>query len=107
MNGAYAAALLASATCLVLLDIRFGLVFRRKPLIAVAVLAIGVVFFVLWDVVGISLGVFHHVDSRWASGVLLAPEFPIEEIFFLFFLSYLTLVLLSGWGRWRESASVR
>ncbi|KDA05621.1 C50 carotenoid epsilon cyclase [Microbacterium sp. CH12i] len=103
MNGVYAVSLMISAACLVLLDIRFDLVFRRKPLAAGLALAIGIVFFVVWDAVGISLGVFHHIDSRWATGVLLAPAFPLEEIMFLGFLSYLTLILLSGWRRWRDS----
>ncbi|MGM7696854.1 lycopene cyclase domain-containing protein [Microbacterium sp. A84] len=102
MSGVYAASLLVSAACLVLLDLRFALVFRRSPLLGGAVLVIGVVFFIAWDAVGIGLGVFRHLDSRWATGILLAPEFPVEELLFLGFLCYLTLILLSGWQRWRE-----
>jgi hypothetical protein len=30
------------------------------------------------------------------TGVVLAPEFPLEEVFFLLFLCYLTLVLVVG-----------
>ncbi|MDQ0643360.1 lycopene cyclase domain-containing protein [Microbacterium murale] len=107
MNLVYAAALLISLACLVLLDLRFTLVFRRTPAIAAGVLLIGVVFFIAWDAVGISLGVFRHVDSRWATGILLAPQFPLEELLFLVFLGYLTLVLLSGWRRWRAKRSTR
>ncbi|WP_404436816.1 lycopene cyclase domain-containing protein [Microbacterium aerolatum] len=102
MSAVYAVSLVVSTACLVLLDVRFGLVFRRRPLIATATLAIGVVFFVAWDAVGIGLGVFRHLDSSWATGILLAPEFPLEELLFLLFLCYLTLILLSGWRRWRE-----
>jgi lycopene cyclase domain-containing protein len=101
VNLVYAAALLVSLACLVLLDVRFALVFARTPRISSIVLLIGLVFFIVWDVVGISLGVFRHVDSRWASGVLLAPQFPLEELLFLVFLCYLTLVLLSGWRHLR------
>jgi len=101
VNLAYTAALLASLACLVLLDLRFALVFRRRPAIAAGVLLIGVAFFMVWDAVGISLGVFRHVDSRWATGILLSSQFPLEELLFLVFLSYLTLVLLNGWRHWR------
>ncbi|GAA1538329.1 lycopene cyclase domain-containing protein [Microbacterium ginsengiterrae] len=107
MSGVYAAALLVSTGCLVLLDVRFRLVFRRRPLVAAIALVIGLAFFIVWDAAGIALGVFRHVDSRWASGILLAPEFPIEELLFLAFLCYLTLILLSGWRRWREVRSPR
>lgn len=102
MSGVYTAALLVSAACMVLLDMRFRLVFRRRPVISAVALIIGMVFFIAWDAVGIGLGVFRHLDSRWATGILLAPDFPIEELLFLGFLSYLTLILLSGWQRWRE-----
>ena len=101
MNAVYAAALMISIAGMVALDVRFSLVLRRHPVRGAIALAIGLIFFLAWDAVGIAQGVFRHVDSQWASGVILAPEFPLEELLFLFFLSYLTLVLLSGWQRWR------
>lgn len=107
MNAAYAISLVASTACLVLLDVRFSLVFRRKPKLGAVALVIGVAFFVAWDAVGIGLGVFRHLDSAWATGVLLAPGFPVEELMFLIFLSYLTLVILSGWQSWREKVDAR
>ena len=107
MSGVYAASLIVSAACLVLLDVRFALVFRRRPMLAIAALATGAIFFIVWDVVGIRLGVFRHLDSAWATGILLAPAFPIEELLFLLFLTYLTLILLSGWQRWREKVAAR
>lgn len=107
MNGIYAASLLICAACLVLLDVRFRLVFCRRPMVGAIALVIGIGFFLVWDAVGIRLGVFRHLDSRWATGILLGPEFPIEELLFLGFLTYLTLILLSGWQRWREKAGGR
>jgi len=107
MSLVYAVALLLSGACLVLLDLRFGLVLRRRPVATAIALGAGLAFFVAWDAAGIALGVFRHVDSRWASGMLLAPEFPVEELLFLLFLSYLTLILLSGWRRWSESRDRR
>lgn len=107
MNLVYAAALVVSTACLVLLDLRYALVFRRRPLAGAAALVIGLLFFIAWDAAGIALGVFRHVDSRWATGVLLAPEFPVEELLFLVFLSYLTLIVLSGWQRLRTREGSR
>lgn len=107
MSVVYAASLIVSGLCLVLLDVRYSLVLRRRPLRAIAVLVVGVLFFIAWDAVGIGLGVFRHLDSTWATGVLLAPEFPVEELLFLTFLVYLTLILLSGWRRWREREDAR
>lgn len=92
----YLASLAASTGCMVLLDYRYRLAFFRVPIRALIALLAGLVFFITWDAVGISLGVFRHLDSVWASGILLAPEFPLEELFFLTFLTYLTLILLTG-----------
>ena len=68
MSLVYAAALVLSGACLVLLDLRFALVMRRRPAAAAIALVAGLAFFIAWDAAGIALGVFRHVDSRWASG---------------------------------------
>lgn len=107
MNLVYAASLLVSLACLIMLDVRFRLVFARAPVRSGIVLLIGLAFFIVWDAVGISLGVFRHVDSRWATGILLAPQFPLEELLFLVFLCYLTLVLISGWRHLRRRRAKR
>lgn len=96
MNVVYALALLGSALCLVILDVRFALVFRRRAVPAAFAMIVAMAFFIAWDALGIGLGVFRHLDSRWATGILLGPEFPLEELLFLAFLSYLTLILISG-----------
>jgi hypothetical protein len=49
-------------------------------------------FFLIWDVVGISGDLLQRrrsVDDR----VLLGPELPLEELFFLILLSYSTLIV--------------
>lgn len=96
MNYAYLAALLATLGCMVLLDWRFRLYFWRAPVRAALVLVSGVAFFVAWDLFGIGLGIFQRGETSFMSGILLAPEFPLEELFFLTFLCYLTMVLLFG-----------
>ncbi|MGN6427375.1 MAG: lycopene cyclase domain-containing protein [Leifsonia sp.] len=92
----YLAALLLALGAMVLLDRRFRLVFWRDTRRAAIVLAIGLVFFLAWDAAGIAFGVFARGASTYLSGVDIAPELPLEEVFFLTFLCYLTLVLLSG-----------
>ena len=54
---------------------------------------IGTAFFLLWDAVGITTGVFLKGDSSLFTGIDLAPELPLEELFFLAFLCYLGLVV--------------
>jgi lycopene cyclase domain-containing protein len=92
----YLACLLLSLGAMVLLDARFRLVFWRDPRRAGIVLALGLLFFLGWDAAGIALGVFSRGGSPFMTGVVLAPEFPLEEVFFLLFLCYLTLALVVG-----------
>jgi lycopene cyclase domain-containing protein len=76
-----------------LLDARFGLVLWRDRWRAVVVLATGIAFFLLWDVVAIAQDFYHRGDSEAMTGLLLAPELPVEELLFITFLCYVTLVL--------------
>jgi len=55
--------------------------------------AISVAIFLAWDIVGIANGIFFRGDAPHLSGLLLAPEVPLEELFFLILLSYNTLVV--------------
>ena len=52
----------------------------------------GVAFFLLWDVAGIAEGVFFRGSGPWMTGILLGPELPLEELFFLILLCYSTLI---------------
>ncbi|MGL4254748.1 lycopene cyclase domain-containing protein [Microbacterium sp.] len=95
MPGLYLAAILLSAVGVALLDRRWRLAAWASPGRAAAAVAIGTVFFLAWDAVGIATGVFVKGDSALLLGVDLAPHLPLEEPFFLAFLSYLALV---AWG---------
>jgi lycopene cyclase domain-containing protein len=55
--------------------------------------SISVTVFLVWDVVGILNGIFFRGDAPHLSGILLAPELPLEEVFFLTLLCYNTLVV--------------
>jgi len=111
MSIAYLGLLLAAIGCMVLLDLRFRLVLRApgvSPLRAAVVLVAGLVFFLAWDLAGIALGIFFRADNPVSTGIVLAPELPLEEVVFLAFLCYLTLVLYTAALRLVESrASAR
>ena len=99
MSVIYLLCLLGSLGAMVLLDRRFGLFFWSDARRAALVLVIGVVFFLIWDLFGIGLGIFFRGETALMTGLLLAPELPLEELFFLAFLCYLTMVLVTGTER--------
>jgi lycopene cyclase domain-containing protein len=86
VSGLYLAALLVSIAGLVVLDARFRLFLTAAPRRAAVVLAVGVVGFLLWDAAGVALRIFFEGDTGLLVGVDLAPEIPLEELFFLILL---------------------
>ncbi len=110
INFAYLVALAVALTGMVLLDRRFGLFFWRDARRAGIVLVTGVVFFLVWDLGGILLGIFFRGQTDFMTGLLIGPELPIEEVFFLTLLCYNTMnayTAAGDWldGRWRRRAS--
>jgi len=95
----YLLMLLLSLGGMAVLDWRFRLFFWRSPRRAALVLGIGVLFFLGWDLLGIGLGIFYRGETALMTGVQLAPELPLEEVFFLTFLCYLTMILMQGTRR--------
>lgn len=107
---AYFAALAVALTGMVLLDRRFSLFFWRDARRAAIVLPLGVAFFLVWDLGGILLGIFFRGQNEFMTGVLIGPELPIEEVFFLTLLCYNTMnayAAAGDWldGRWSRRAS--
>lgn len=100
MTFVYLLGLLIGLTGMVVLDLRFRLFFGRAPVRAAIVLVIGVAFFLAWDAAGIGLGIFFRGDPALLLGVQLAPELPLEELFFLTLLCYLTMNLYGAVSRW-------
>jgi lycopene cyclase domain-containing protein len=88
VNLLYLGALLVSLTGMVVLDVRFRLFFRAAPVRATIVMAAGIVFFLSWDLAGIGAGVFFRGNHGLLTGIQLAPELPLEELFFLALLCY-------------------
>ena len=96
MGFLYLGALLVSLAGMVVLDLRFRLFFAIAPVRAAIVLALGIAFFVVWDLAGIGAGIFFRGNPGLLTGVQVAPELPLEELFFLALLCYLTMNLY-GW----------
>jgi len=97
----YLGALLVSLAGLAVLDRRFGLAFWYDARRSAWTVGLGVVGFLLWDLAGLALGIFARGDSPHMTGVLLAPELPLEEAFFLALLCYVGLL---AW-RWFDRAA--
>ena len=100
LSFAYLTALVVSLLGLGLIDRRHGLaLFDGKVLRTLVTLAVGVVFFLAWDVAGITQGVFFRGVGPYQTGVLIGPELPLEEVFFLTLLCYVTLLSYLGVAR--------
>ncbi|WP_306349485.1 lycopene cyclase domain-containing protein [Glutamicibacter sp. MNS18] len=98
---AYLLTLLVLIGCMVLLDARYRLFVFHRPVPALLSLVLGTGIFVLWDVLAIAEGIFLHLESPWMTGIMVADQLPLEEIFFLFFLCYQTMILVNGWQLFR------
>jgi len=92
----YLAALLVAISGMVVLDVRFRLFFAMAPVRAAIVMVVGLAFFLAWDVAGITQGVFFRGNPGLLTGVLIAPELPLEEVFFLTLLCYTTMNLYAA-----------
>ncbi|WP_062517508.1 lycopene cyclase domain-containing protein [Demequina gelatinilytica] len=90
---AYLAALLVSLGGLGLLDRRYRLAVFDRPRAALLTLGATVGMLLLWDLIGVGLGIFFVGPSTWLTGIRIAPEVPLEEPVFLTLLAYQTLLL--------------
>lgn len=93
MSWAYLGLLLFSTAGMAIIDARFKLFWFAQPVRALIVHATGFVCLLAWDFVGIGTGVFNRGDSPYMTGLNVAPHLPVEELFFLFFLCWLTMNL--------------
>lgn len=93
MNWAYSAVLLFSTFGMIMLDQKYSLAFFNNSLRASLTVFIGVALFIAWDISGIIAGIFFTGPSPYITGIMLGPDFPLEELFFLVFLCYFTLII--------------
>jgi lycopene cyclase domain-containing protein len=103
----YLVALLVALTGMVVLDRRFRLFFWAAPRRAAVVMVLGLVFFVCWDLAGIGLGIFFRGETAFMTGLQVAPELPVEELFFLALLVYVTMDLYGAASRSSSAAKRR
>ncbi|WP_454049908.1 lycopene cyclase domain-containing protein [Cellulomonas sp. Marseille-Q8402] len=96
---AYLGALLVALGGLAIIDRRWQLAFWDRPRTAALCLVVGVVGFLLWDVAGLLLGIFARGESPHMTGLLLAPDLPVEEAVFLTLLCYNALLAWRGLDR--------
>ena len=99
MPGLYLGALLFSILGLSLLDRKYGLVFFANAKMAAVTTAVCVVFFSIWDAVGIANGIFFKGDNELLIGLEVFHEYPIEEAFFLTLLAYTGQIVAAAWSR--------
>ncbi|WP_166848604.1 lycopene cyclase domain-containing protein [Isoptericola sp. BMS4] len=95
MRWLYLACLLVSVAGTAAVDRRWRLFAFATPRRAAVTVACGVVFFLLADLAAIALGFYGRGGGAALSGIEVLPHLPIEEVVFVTFLCYLTMVL---WG---------
>ena len=91
----YLSMLLVSLLCLLLVDYRFKLAFFVNKKATIITLFFSVIVFVVWDLIGIKLGIFFEGNTSFLSDINIVKNLPIEEIFFLTLLCYTTLILMN------------
>lgn len=93
MSWLYLLAIVGSTACMGLVDHRWRLFVFARPGRALLLVVAGVVYFLTWDLLAIELDIYRRGESPAMTGVELAPALPLEEVFFVVFLCYLTMVL--------------
>lgn len=92
MQLAYLGFILFSFFGMGVLDRKYKLAFFNDARKTILIVLIGVLIFLIWDLFGVGLGIFFYGGSEITTGLMVLPEVPIEEIFFLSFLCYFSLV---------------
>lgn len=100
MSNVYLLALLFSLAGVAAIDFKFKLAFFARPSAALRTLAVPYLLLIIWDIVGIIQGIFYKGDSTLLNhDWQIAPNFPLEELFFLALLCYSTLLVVAAFGR--------
>lgn len=96
MQFAYLLGLLIGIGGMAIIDHHYRLAYWNNKRRTITTVLISVAIFILWDMLGIWLGIFFHGGSAFTLQFRILPEFPLEEIFFLILLCYCTLVIYNG-----------
>ncbi|GAA4367461.1 lycopene cyclase domain-containing protein [Paeniglutamicibacter cryotolerans] len=92
----YLLVLVALLGCMCAIDARYRLFFFDRPLAAALTLVAGLAYFLFWDIWAIAEGIFLHLPSPLMTGIMVGHQLPLEEVFFLAFLCYQTMILFVG-----------
>ncbi|WP_062210327.1 lycopene cyclase domain-containing protein [Demequina oxidasica] len=95
----YLVGLLIALMGLATLDWRYRVALFDQPRRAAATIGIGVAFFLVWDMIGVGIGIFFIGDAPYLTGLRVAPEVPVEELLFLTLLCYQALLLWLAFSR--------
>ena len=93
MEWLYLLGLTIAISGLGLIDRAYKLAFFHDFKRTAATLGIAIALFAVWDILGINLGIFFHAGSEFTLPLRLIPEFPLEELFFLMLLTYVSLIV--------------
>lgn len=101
----YLTALLLALLGLIVIDFRFHLAWWRDARRALLTFALGLTYFLTWDAVGIHSNIFFIGPAKILTGWRIAPQVPIEELFFLTLLIYVTLIIWQLMQRFQAKKS--
>ncbi|MGN0100631.1 lycopene cyclase domain-containing protein [Dietzia sp. CH92] len=104
---AYLAVQAVSFAGILVIDHRWKLAAFRAPAATALAVTASVALLLTWDVLGVRSGVFFRGQTDFMTGLLVAPEIPLEEVVFLAFLSHLALVCATGVAAAVEHLSAR
>jgi lycopene cyclase domain-containing protein len=93
MSAAYLFTIVGSLLCLLAIDRHHKLVIFSDAKRSFKVFVATLTFFIIWDVLGVMSGIFFIGDTQFLTGILLGPDFPLEELFFLTLLCYNPLLI--------------
>ncbi len=89
----YLVFLLVGVCGLFFADAKYKLVFFYHAKAAIKTILILITILLLADIAGIKLDIFF-TNQRYVTGLhIISPNLPIEELVFLFLLSYVTLIV--------------
>ncbi|GEK80029.1 lycopene cyclase domain-containing protein [Agrococcus baldri] len=99
MSLAYLMALVVSALGVGAIDARWRLALFADPRRALVAVGATAAVMLLLDLAAIATGSFRLGASPWMTGIEVLPHLPIEELAFLVFLAYVSLVAFAGAAR--------
>ncbi len=95
----YMITLIFSCAGMLIIDWRYKLAFWNDARRTTLTLGCAILLFIVWDNLGLALGIFFKGHSPYTPVLMLWPDFPLEEILFLFLLCHVTLSLHQGGAR--------